>query len=238
MMKRFPLPCLGLLLVVVGTTAAEPAPKPKPKEALQAFNDLIGSWRGTGTPQQGSAEDRRKNFWTETIKWEWQFKGDDTFLKTSFDKGKYFSSGELRFLTDMGRYRLTLQTPAKEILQFDGELKDKRLTLERRDDAKKETQRVVVSLLHSNRYLYRYEVKPAEQTSFTALYQVGATKEGVAFAGPDGKPECIVSGGLGTMPVMFKGKTYYVCCSGCRDAFNDEPEKYVREFEARKVKKD
>ena len=51
------------------------------------------------------------------------------------------------------------------------------------------------------------------------MYQVGATKEGVPFAGGDGKPECVVSGGLGTMPVMYKGKTYYVCCSGCRDAF-------------------
>ena len=43
-------------------------------------------------------------------------------------------------------------------------------------------QRLVVSLLHSNRYLYRYDVKPADHTTFTQVYQVGATKEGAAFA--------------------------------------------------------
>jgi hypothetical protein len=234
---RLVLPCL-LLTLSVALTAAAPAPKRSPKEALQAFNDLIGSWRATGTPQQGPREERLKNFWTETISWEWQFKGKDVFLKAAIDKGKHFSGGELRYLPDQDRYRLTLRTPAKETVEFEGEWKDKRLTLERTDAGKQETQRLVVSLLHSNRYLYRYEVKPANQTIFTALYQVGATKEGVPFAGPDGKRECIVSGGLGTMPVMYKGKTYYVCCSGCRDAFNEEPEKYIKEYEARKAKKE
>ena len=38
--------------------------------------------------------------------------------------------------------------------------------------------------------------------------------------------------------VSFQGKTYYVCCSGCRDAFNEEPEKYIAEFEAKKKNKD
>jgi YHS domain-containing protein len=65
---------------------------------------------------------------------------------------------------------------------------------------------------------------------------VGATKEGVAFAGGDAGPECIVSGGKGTMQVSYKGKTYYVCCTGCRDEFKAEPEKYVQEFEAKKKK--
>jgi YHS domain-containing protein len=36
--------------------------------------------------------------------------------------------------------------------------------------------------------------------------------------------------------VLYKGKTYYVCCSGCRDAFKDDPEKYIKEFEERKAK--
>ena len=35
---------------------------------------------------------------------------------------------------------------------------------------------------------------------------------------------------------MYMGKTYYVCCGGCKDAFNDDPAKYVKEFEERKKK--
>jgi YHS domain-containing protein len=48
----------------------------------------------------------------------------------------------------------------------------------------------------------------------------------------------VVSGGKGTMPVSYKGKTYYVCCSGCRDEFKENPEKYIAEYEAKlKAKK-
>jgi hypothetical protein len=235
-MQTWRLACPLLLAAV----AAPPAPaadgpaKRSAKEALQPFNPLIGSWKATGTPE---ARGERQNFWTEMVSWAWQFRGGDAWLNVTFDKGKYFASGELRYLADKDRYQLTLVTPAKESLVFEGELKDNRLTVQRVDEAKKETQQLVLTLLHENRFLYRYEVKPAERTLFARLYQVGATKEGVAFAGKgDGRPECVVSGGLGTIPVSYKGKTYYVCCSGCRDAFKDEPEKYIKEYEEKQAK--
>src|SRR5262249_61082512 len=114
--------------------------------------------------------------------------------------------------------------------------KDGRLTLDRKDGDKKQDQRLVISPLHANRFLYDYYVKPSDRGLYTKLYQVGATKEGVPFAGGDGRPECIVSGGLGTIPVTYKGKTYYVCCSGCRSAFNEDPERFIKEFEEKKAK--
>jgi hypothetical protein len=229
-----------LLLAVLATGAVAPAaddpPKRSPKEALQAFNALIGSWRCTGEPN-GTREEKQKGFWQEGVAWQWQFKGDDCWLAATFDKGKYFTAAELHYLPEADRYRLTLHTAAKDDLVFEGELKDKRLTAERTDDQTKETQRLVISLLHSNRYLYRYEVKPADHSSFTQVYQVGATKEGVAFASADDGPECVVSGGLGTLTTVYKGKTYYFCCTGCRDAFKDNPEKYIKEFDARQAAK-
>ena len=48
------------------------------------------------------------------------------------------------------------------------------------------------------------------------------------------KNECIITGGLGMIPVSYNGKTYYVCCSGCRDEFNANPKKYVKEYEKSK----
>jgi hypothetical protein len=128
-------------------------------------------------------------------------------------------------------------TPDKEKRIFEGPLDKKRLLLERTDEKKKEKQRLILALFHFNRHVYSYEVKPADRTAFRVVYRVGATKEGVEFAGDEDKPECVVSGGLGTMPVSYKGKTYYVCCSGCRDAFNDEPEKYIKEYESKRAKK-
>jgi hypothetical protein len=232
------LPLLLLpFLVLAAPISGDEAPKQTSRTALQPFNDLIGSWRGTGEPSQGTREEKQRNFWQETIRWEWHIKGDDAWLKLDLEKGKYFTSGELRALPQPNSYRLILKTVGGETQAFDGTLKEKRLTLERLDEKTKTTQRLVISLLHSNRYLLRYETKGADQFAYTPVWMVGATKEGVAFAGGDDKPECVVSGGLGTMPVMYKGKTYYVCCGGCRDAFRDEPEKYIREYEERQAAK-
>lgn len=226
-----------LLLLGVRSFAAGDAPATTtPKKALQAFNDLIGSWRGTGEPN-GTRPDKQRDFWQEKIAWAWRFQKDDVHLHAAIDKGKYFTAAELRYLPGKDLYRMTVTTTGKETLVFEGKRDKKRLTLERADDKKHERQRLIVNVLHFNRYLVSYEVKPAKRATFTKVYRVGATKEGVAFAGGDDAPECIVSGGLGTMPIVYKGKTYYVCCSGCRDAFNDEPEKYVKEYETRRKAK-
>src|SRR5262245_25655530 len=230
-----------MLLTLIGVAPAGSVSSPPetrtPKQALQALQDLIGTWRAAGNPE-GTLQEKQKGFWTETLTWEWQFKGKDVWLKVDFQKGKHFTQGELRYLPAKEHYELTLKTVAQESLTFAGPLQDRRLTLERRDEDKKETHRLVFTLLHANRFLYRYEVKPDGRPLFATRFQVGATKEGVPFAAAGSAyPECVVSGGRGTSPVTFNGKTYYVCCTGCRDAFKDEPEKYVREFEEAQAKK-
>ena len=234
-MKRISGLLAGIILMLGSWTVAADQPVKTPKEALKEFQDLIGPWRATGTPE-GTQAEKQKGFWTESQAWEWQFKGDDAWMRTTIDKGKYFTAAELRYLPKTGLYQLTLTTPDKQSLVFEGKLDDKKLTLDRVDDKAKEKQRLVFSFLHSNRFLYRYEVKKDGRPDFTRVYQVGVTRTDVPFAGGDGKPECVVSGGLGTIAVTYKGKTYYVCCSGCRDAFKDDPEKYIKEFKERKAK--
>ena len=32
------------------------------------------------------------------------------------------------------------------------------------------------------------------------------------------------------------GETFYVCCTGCRDAFNEDPAKFVKEYKKKKEK--
>lgn len=228
----------GLLLAVALASSSllladDPPAKRTPRQALHAFGDLIGSWRGTGTPSVPLGT--KADFWTETIVWEWQFKGDDAWLKVNFEKSKNFTGGELHYLPEKDEYAFTVRTSKMDTLTFTGPLKDRKLTLQREQNG--EIQRLVFTLLHPERYLYSYEVRPAGKALFARKYQVGATREGVSFAAGDGKPECVVSGGLGTIPVMYQGKTYYVCCSGCRTEFNENPAKYVAEYEAKKAKK-
>jgi hypothetical protein len=222
------------------------APKNRtPKDALQSLNVLIGSWKGSGAPE-GTKEERAAGAWEETVAWEWKFKDQDAWLAVTFTKGKYFTKGELRYTPEKDaaadaapRFTLTLTTTDKTTATFVGGLsdKDKVLALTRTDGPASEEQRLVFSLLHHNRHLYRFETRPANTTvAYTKKYQVGATKEGVAFADVPKGPECIVSGGLGTIKVSYKGKDYWVCCSGCRDEFKADPEKYIKEAEAKAKK--
>jgi len=233
-----PTPFVAAILTFsLGTAPPDAAKQPSPREALQPLNVLIGSWKGTGTPEGGTKEERAAGLWVETITWAWQFKGQDAWLGVTFDKGKHYLKGELRSSTEKPGYQLVLTAPNKSTLTFTGTLKDKVLTLDRTDPPAGEEQRLVISLLHPNRYLYRFETRPAgSPLGFGKQFQVGATKEGVPFADVPKGPECIVSGGLGTMKVTYNGKEYYVCCSGCRDEFKADPEKYIKEANAKKQK--
>jgi hypothetical protein len=228
---------LILLAPFLAVAAAPPTSNLNPREGLQPLNSLIGTWKATGYPEGVSKDERAVGMWTELITWGWAFKNQDAWLTVQFVKSKHFSSGELRFSPDRNDpFRLTLLTPDKMPQSFSGRLVDKTLTFTRTDSPPGEDQRLVFSLLHHNRHLYRFESRPAGSAlAFSKKYQVGATKEGVPFADVPKGPECVVSGGLGTSKVTYMGKDYFVCCSGCRDEFKANPEKYVKELE-RKAK--
>src|SRR5579872_7443728 len=112
----------------VGTALPDPSKdttaKPSTaKEALQPFNVLVGSWKGTGAPE-GTKEERSAGTWTETIAWSWQFKDNDSWLTATFEKGKHFSKGKLRYTTekDKPRFTFTLTAPDKSTSTYVGTL--------------------------------------------------------------------------------------------------------------------
>ena len=155
---------------------------------------------------------------------------DDAWLTVSFEKGKHFTGGELRYDAKAKQFTLTLTTDKIEQAYTgtlgEGKQKEPILTLERADG--NTVSQFTVTLLHGNRHLYQMSSRPKAVESFTRLYLVGATKEGEPFAEVAKGNECVVSGGTGTMTVTHNGKTYYVCCSGCRDEFKADPEKYIK----------
>ena len=223
------------LFAVVAVHGETPKVKPA-REALKPLNILVGSWKGSGSPE-GSLEEKQKGHWQETVTWEWQFKDADAWLTAAFDKGKHFAHGELRYLPAKDQLELTLTTVGKEKRTYTGTLTGKQLALDRPVPEAKQVERLTFSLLHDNRITYRLESRPAAGTAFTRQYLVGLTKEGEPFADVGrSERECIVSGGAGTTPVSYEGKTYYVCCSGCRDEFKANPKKYVEEWAAKRKK--
>lgn len=225
------------MAAVVLLVLAIAAPESSPRDALKPLNPLVGSWKATGTPD-GTREERANGFWVETISWGWQIKGDDARLVATFDNGRHYTRGELRYLPGTPAYQITLTTPAKDEVTFTGTLTagkgaEQTFAGERTNPVTKEVERFVLKILHPNRYLYSFETRPPAARGFTRKYQVGATKQGEPFARVPKGIECIVTGGKGTMAVSHNGKTYYVCCSGCRDAFKEDPEKYIKESEKR-----
>jgi YHS domain-containing protein len=226
----------ALLFVLVLAASMPAAPgTPSKKEALQPLHDLVGEWKGTGTQLRGSKDQRDKGGWFETIAWQWQFKGSDIWLRADITNGKYFSRFELRPGSETDQYQLKAWTVDKKELVFEGKRVERKLAFDREADGL--THRLAFSLLHNTRFSYRYETRKSGTVTFSPVYQSWSTKQGVPFAVVDNGPECIVSGGQGTSRVSYKGKTYYVCCSGCRDAFNDDPAKYVAEYEEAQKKK-
>jgi hypothetical protein len=227
----------GLALVL--GVAALPAPaadkddKAAKLEALKALNDYVGQWNGTGAPPR--AKPGSKDLWSETVAWGWRFKGDDAWLQLTIKDGKYFKGGELRYRPDGQKYELTLTDVNDKKRVYQGEIKDEVLTLERVDPDTKDTQRLTMNLAGDGvRLIYKSATKPAGRTLYAAEYEVACTKAGESLAARERKNVCVVTGGLGTIAVTHKGQTYWVCCSGCRDAFNENPEKFIKEFEARK----
>jgi hypothetical protein len=222
------------ITLLISLLAPEPADEQvTPKAALELFNDFVGEWKGSGAPDKPRANP--KDAWTETGKWAWHFKGNDTALILTIEGGRLNKGGELRYLPAVKRYQFIEQTADGVKRTYEGERKNGYLMLDHVDKNTGETRRLTMSSAGDGlRFIYKSAHKPAGRTLFVRDFQVAFTKKGETFAASEKKPECVVTGGLGTSTVVYKGTTYYLCCSGCRDAFNENPEKYIKEADNRK----
>jgi hypothetical protein len=214
----------GLLL-----TAGAADEKDSARKALQQVGEFVGEWKGNGEAKVGG----KNTLWKETLNWGWKFKGGDAWIALDVKGGKYLTAGELRYDPQAKLYRLSLTDATKKDRTYEGKLARGRLVLSHKDASTGDVHRVTIyTLADGARMIVQSEVQARGKGLFADVYKVAANKEGESFAGGGGKKNiCVVTGGLGTMPVSYMGKTYYVCCSGCRDEFNAEPKKYVDEFE-------
>lgn len=209
--------------------------------ALKPLQILIGNWNGTS----------RKAI-LDQPNWVWDLKTDpkQPAIRMKSEKGQYVRDGRLTFspasqeyeftATDGdGKQRVFKGTFSEEVKDVPGDDKKLQRTYkleltEPKADADGEQWRIVINQQENNRYILELDRKRGSRP-FIRVDTINTQREGTSFAVSDtdyGDKTCVVSQGLGTTSVSYKGKSYWVCCSGCKAAFEDDPERWIAKFEA------
>jgi hypothetical protein len=151
-----------------------------------------------------------------------------------FKDNKAFKTAEIRWDAEKKEFEATVVDLKDAKKVFIGKLVKDTLTFERTDEDSKAIERLKINSIDNGaRISANLSHKPADKTAYATDFDVSYANKAVSFAPGVKKPECIVSGGVGNGTVTHNGKTYYICCSGCRDAFMANPDKFVKEWEAK-----
>ncbi len=224
---------LGLTLwaVAIPATAGPVDEVPAP---FAPFEHMVGGWKGTAAPVAN-----RVKGWQESHGWAWKFaQGVPVGMSLTFEGDKTIAKGQLRFDPASKKYHLDGSDPLGKPIAFVGAFSadGKTLTLDRVAPSAEAKERLVLRP-NGNKIRYTLQLDRQEKGApqYKKVIEVGLTKEGESFAaggGASNLPKCIMTGGASTMTVSHGGKTYPVCCTGCRDEFNDNPEKYAKKADA------
>lgn len=220
----------------VDAAAAAASPGREIPAAFTPFEYLIGSWKGTGVPAANKVRG-----WNETHAWAWKFeKGVPVGMSMTASNDKVLARAQLVFDPAAKTYTLAGAGPDGKPVSFSGALDKggKMLTLDRAGTTSDGARQRLTMTPNAN--FVRYTLRVSEQETgapqFKPVIEVGLTKEGESFAAGGAAadlPKCIVTGGAATMNVSYQGKTFPLCCSGCKDEFNDNPEKYIKKLALR-----
>ncbi|HEV3025537.1 MAG TPA: hypothetical protein VGX76_23860 [Pirellulales bacterium] len=240
---------MALVVFCLSFAAADELPKGDTdhtrtdKAALVPLQAFVGGWKGVGQLRRGSTQ----GAWTEQADWAWNFADSRASLVFDASKGKHYISGRLLPGEKSGEFELiATRSDGKAQDRFAGRLGDDgQLVLTAADDdhsagaseaegADRVARISIRTVADGDRLLVLYERRVGGADRFARIAEVGYTREGISFAKGSGQPECVVTGGLGTIEVKFQGRTYYVCCTGCRDMFDENPEGVLADYRERK----
>ena len=217
---------------------------------LQPLQILLGQWRGTTRRefQNFKAVDNHE--------WVWDLRTDAKrpALTIESDKSPYLKKGRLSWDVERQKFILTstdaagterkysgdFAEPVHEIVGGDDKL-HRVFRLELNQDAGTEGSefwQLAFAQQENNRYLLEI-AKRRGNADFARYDTVSTQREGTSFALSDtdyAEKTCIISEGLGTTEVTYKGRSYWVCCSGCKAAFEEDPETWITRAAAREKK--
>jgi hypothetical protein len=218
---------------------------------LKPLQVMLGNWRGTTRREYEGFKAVDSHEWI----WDLRSQSDQPALASASDKSPYLKKASLTWnptdavfeLTATDRegmertFRGDYTDPVHEIIGPDDKLhRVFRLELTQTDQSAQtvggDRWQISFTQQENNRYLLEV-AKRRGTAAFRRFDTVSTQREGTSFALSDssyGEKECIISQGLGTTAVSWKGKTYWVCCSGCKAAFEEDPETWIARAEKRK----
>jgi len=231
------LAAIIVILIAVVSLLARGADKPKPvidpaaQKQLEKIQQLVGKWKGVGQPQRGSTKDS----WVEEADWAWSF-DQGVSLVGKQPKGKYFTAVKLVRGEKDDAYDL-VASPAGggEELRYSGSLDEAgKLLLVAAEPREGLPARISIRFVADGDRLLMLLERKGNADQYVRLAEVGYTRQGSGFGKGSSGPECVVTGGAGTIEVMHNGVKYYVCCTGCLEYFKDNPDEIIAEYKARK----
>ena len=226
-MKQISLSLTLLTACFLSTTIA--FDKVKPQLELQEIQELIGQWKGVGQLKRGSTT----GGWIEESLWEWKFGKQESVLVYKSPKGKFVK--ELKVSFENETYIARGLNADGEKIELQGSRDDSGKLVLVNAEPTLPSRISFRTVAAGKRMVVSFERKISDAL-YTRLGEVGATRKGSMFGKGVKEVVCIVSGGKGTMPVSFDGKTYYVCCTGCRDYFNENAAEIVAEYNSQQKK--
>ncbi|MFP6770132.1 MAG: hypothetical protein VB859_18295 [Planctomycetaceae bacterium] len=212
---------------------------------MKPLQILLGRWQGLTNKQQVTVPQQ----WV----WDLKSKPDQPALVLTSSESPFFRTGRLTWSADDDAFEFSGTRPDGARQVFRGRFSQPPRTVPGDSDdepqltykleltevaaaGRKTDWKVVFNQQENNRLLVELS-KRHGQAAFRRADTIGCQRDGTAFARSDtdyGEKTCVISQGLGTIAVSYQGKSYWVCCSGCKAAFEEEPEKWIARFEAMK----
>ncbi|MCA9030642.1 MAG: hypothetical protein KDA66_07530 [Planctomycetaceae bacterium] len=233
-----------------GTPTAGSVLRKQVLAAMDPLQIMLGSWRGTTQKPVGDFKGLDEPEWV----WDFKTNRDHPSMVMKSNESNYFREARLTYLPDREIYQMkttgpdgaervyegTFEVPVEKYQGDDDRMhvKYKLALAQTNGTTPRDTWQVIFNQQENNRYLM--ELGRQQSDRFLRFDTVATQRQGTSFAKSDddyGDRECIISGGLGTSQVSYNGKSYWVCCSGCKAAFDEDPETWIAEYEAKQKAK-
>jgi hypothetical protein len=207
---------------------------------------MLGTWRGTTQTKIGDFNGLDAPAWV----WDFQTDRNHPAMVMNSEESAYFRAARLTWLAESKQFQMTTTDQDGRQRSFQGTFSQVPETVQGDDNKPQQTYKlalievnaadpkdqwqIVFNQQRNDRYLM--ELSKKRGGNFARFETVATQREGTSFALSDddyGDRKCVISGGLGTMQVSYQGKSYWVCCTGCKAAFEDDPATWIAEFEAK-----